>query len=162
MSNYQIRLYQPEDFEETWRIFRRLSEHYSAHLPTPERTREHVESNILGENSDVQVVLAFDEGGAVGVATFSIMYPVPKLGAQLFIKELFVDADYRGKGVGKQLMVFLANHALDHGCTRLDWACDTDNPEALAFYESLGTQPLDSKVYFRFADEELRAFSESD
>ena len=156
----EIRLYEERDFESTWRLFHRLSEYYRiGELHTQQQSREHVQQNILGPDSDVRIALAFEGSEAVALATFSIMYPVPNQGAQLYMKELFVDAEHRGKGAGKGLMKFLAEYGLEHGCSRLDWTSDTTNPEAMAFYQVIGAKPSDTKVYYRLADDQLRNFA---
>jgi GNAT superfamily N-acetyltransferase len=157
---FEIRLFEERDFESTWKLFHRLSEHYGiGEVPTEQQTRKHVRTNILGEDSDVRIALAFDGPVAIALATFSVMYPVPNRKAQLYLKELFVAAEHRGKGIGEALMKFLAGYALEHGCSRLDWTTETTNPEAMAFYQAIGARPCDAKIYYRLADDELRRFA---
>ena len=83
----------------------------------------------------------------------------PSLGGQLFMKDLFVAPEARGRGAGQALMEFLARLALARGCVRFDWTAETSNPAALAFYDRLGARRIEEKVYFRFDGEALRALA---
>jgi ribosomal protein S18 acetylase RimI-like enzyme len=76
------------------------------------------------------------------------------------MKDLFTLAEARGRGVGRTLMAFLARQAMERGCVRFDWTAETDNPEALAFYDRLGARRVAEKVYYRFEGETLRQFAE--
>lgn len=159
----EIRLYEDRDFDCTWRLFHRLSAHYGiGELPSEQQTEAHVRTNILGGDSDVRIVLAFDGVVAVALATFSVMYPSPNRKAQLFMKELYVDAGHRGSGHGRAVMKFLARYALDHGCSRVDWTSDTTNLGAVNFYEAIGAHPVEEKIYYRLAGDELKMFASSD
>ena len=155
-----IRIYEDRDFENVWRLFHRLTLDYGiGDMPTEQQSREHVRTNILGADSDVRVVLALDGSNPIGLACFSIMYPVPRRTAQLYMKELFVDVERRGQGIGLAIMRFLANYALSHNCSRFDWATETANAKAMSFYKSIGATPLKEKAYFRLTGSELDQFS---
>ena len=157
----EIRMYRDSDFETTWPLFHTLARYYRkwAYRRSEEETRDYVRERVLGKDSDVRMALAILEGKTVGLATFSIMYPAPASAAQLYIKELFVDEKFRGKGTGRAMMKFLARYAIDHGCSRLDWSAETDNPGAVEFYTAIGAKPVEEKVYFRFENEALEAFA---
>lgn len=160
MSAREIRLYEDRDFETTWRLFHRLSEHYGiGELPTEVQSEAHVRGTILGGDSDVHIVLAVEDGVAVALATFAIMYPAPNRKGQLYMKELFVDAAHRRRGFGGAILRFLARYAVEHGCNRVDWTTDTTNPGAMDLYAAIGARPVETKVYYRLADEELRSFA---
>jgi len=75
------------------------------------------------------------------------------------MKDLFTLAAARGRGVGHALMAFLARLALERGCGRVDRTAETDNPEALAFYDRLGARRVEEKVYFRVDGEALKALA---
>jgi GNAT superfamily N-acetyltransferase len=155
-----VRMFNDADFDSAWPLFHRLSLDWAlGTLPTEEQTRDHVRLNILGDASDVRIALAFRDEEAIGLATFAILYPVPNRKAQLFLKELFVDANARGIGIGRKLMRFVARYAFEHGCSRLDWAVDTTNGAAIEFYAALGAKPLNEKLYFRLANDELEDFA---
>ncbi|SWN75747.1 GNAT family N-acetyltransferase [Klebsiella pneumoniae] len=75
------------------------------------------------------------------------------------MKEIFTSEAARGQGVGKSLIRFIANFALKHGCSRLDWTTDKSNPKAGAFYLSLGATLIEEKQYFRLEGKDLETFS---
>ncbi|MBX9267714.1 GNAT family N-acetyltransferase [Chromobacterium violaceum] len=107
----------------------------------------------------VQIMLAEREGVAIGLATFSLLYPAPDYGGQLFMKDLFTHPEARGSGAGKALMKALAGHALKHGCQRLDWTAERGNADAVAFYRRIGAGIVEDKIYYRFSGEALRDFA---
>jgi GNAT superfamily N-acetyltransferase len=115
---------------------------------------------VLGFRS-CEIALAEQDGHAVGLATFAVLYPAPGLGGQLFMKDLFTLAEARGQGVGQTLMRFLAQLAVERRCVRLDWTAETDNPGALAFYDRLGAARVAEKVYYRCEGETLRQLAAS-
>ena len=158
-SGIQIRLAGPGDAAALTELFDAIDRHYWG-----QRRRalavmaEHVRQRVLSATS-CEIALAEIEGKAVGLATFAILYPAPGPSGQLFMKDLFTLAAARGRGVGHALMTFLACLALERGCTRFDWTAETDNSEALAFYDRLGARRVEEKVYFRFDGEALKALA---
>jgi GNAT superfamily N-acetyltransferase len=129
--------------------------HYWDH-ETPSRPDiiRHLLRDVLP--SGCEIVIAERDGRAVGLASFAVLYPGPGIGGQLTMKDLFVIAEARGNGVGKELLGHLARIALTRGCLRLDWTAESDNPEALAYYDRLGARRLVEKVYYRLDGEALK------
>ena len=157
-SGIRIRLAGPGDAAALIELFHAVDHHYWGKAPTPGVMAEHVHQRVLSATS-CEIALAEIGGKAVGLATFAILYPAPGPSGQLFMKDLFTLAAARGRGVGHALMTFLACLALDRGCTRFDWTAETDNSEALAFYERLGARRVEEKVYFRFDGEALKTLA---
>jgi ribosomal protein S18 acetylase RimI-like enzyme len=93
------------------------------------------------------------------MASISILYPAPKERGQLFMKELFVASDCRGKGIGTALMRFVARYAVAKSCSRFDWTVDRTNEDALEFYRQLGAQSEPGKLYFRLGGNDLERFA---
>jgi GNAT superfamily N-acetyltransferase len=140
-------------------LFHAVDLHYwGAAAPSRETMAEHVRRNVVGARS-CEIAIAELEGRPVGLATFAVLYPAPGPAGQLFMKDLFTLAEARGRGVGQALMGFLAGLALERGCTRFDWTAETDNPEALAFYDRLGARRVAEKIYYRFEGKALRALA---
>jgi GNAT superfamily N-acetyltransferase len=115
----------------------------------------HVDAAVLAPGS-CEIAVAEQDGRAVGLATFAVLYPAPGPGGQLFMKDLFALAEARGQGVGCALMAFLARLAMERGCLRFDWTAETDNPTALEFYDRLGASRVAEKVYYRFEGKALQ------
>ena len=152
----EVRLATPADREQIVSLFHALDVHYSGGAaPSRAAMARHVDASVLTFRS-CEIARAEEEGRAVGLATFAVLFPAPGLGGQLFMKDLFALAEARGRGVGRTLMRFLARLAIDRGCVRFDWTAEADNPKALSFYDRLGAARVAEKVYYRFDGEALR------
>jgi GNAT superfamily N-acetyltransferase len=151
----EVRLATRADREVLVDLFHAIDVHYwGAAAPSRVAMARHVEEAVLAFRS-CEIALAEREGRAVGLATFAVLYPAPGLGGQLFMQDLFALAEMRGQGVGRALMGFLARLAVECGCVRFDWTAETDNPEALHFYDGLGARRVAEKVYYRCEGETL-------
>ena len=129
-------------------LFQVLFAHYRGDAaPGPAAIARHVAHDILP--SGCEIVIAEQDGRAIGIATFAVLYPGPRLGGQLTMKDLFVRKEARGAGVGQALLRHLAGVAVARGCLRLDWTAETDNASALSFYDRLGARRVTEKVYYR-------------
>ena len=136
-------------------LFHAVDLHYwGAAAPSREAMAEHVRRNIVAARS-CEIAIAELHGKPVGLATFAVLYPAPGPAGQLFMKDLFTLAEARGHGIGRALMAFLAQLAIARGCARFDWTAETDNPDALGFYDRLGARRVAEKVYYRFEGEAL-------
>lgn len=155
-----IRLYEGTDHAPLAQAFAELYRHYFADAAPPYETiLRALEHEVLAPEASIRVAVAEDGPEIAGLATFAILYPAPGSRGQLFMKDLFVRAAWRGHGVGERLMGFLARHAVAQGCVRLDWTTETGNPGAIGFYERLGASRVAEKIYFRLAGEALTAFA---
>lgn len=152
-----------DDAAKVGELFYRCDLHYwGDKAPTAEAMAAHVRERVMAEDATVEIVLAEEDGDALGFATFTIMYPAPDLGGQLYLKDLFVLDRARGKGIGLILMRYLAATALQRGCVRFDWTAEENNPRAMEFYAHIGAQQVTNKVYYRFDGAALRRFAEGD
>ena len=82
--------------------------------------------------------LAFVDAAPAGFAIYFMNYSTFLAQAGLYLEDLFVKAEYRGRGIGKALLVDLAKLANRRGCGRMEWTVLDWNQRAIAFYESLG------------------------
>jgi GNAT superfamily N-acetyltransferase len=141
-------------------LFHAVDLHYwGAAAPSREAMAEHVRRNILAGRS-CEIAIAELDGKPIGLATFAVLFPAPGPAGQLFMKDLFALAEARGRGVGQALMAFLAKLALERGCSRFDWTAETDNREALAFYDRLGARRVEEKIYYRFEADALKELAD--
>lgn len=107
-----------------------------------------------------RLALAIDAtAGAVGFGTMALLLPAPALGAQAYLKDLWVEPAARGRGAGRALIAFLAREAVSRGAVRLDWTAETTNPAAIAAYAAMGVPRVPEKVYFRLAGDDLARWS---
>lgn len=89
-------------------------------------------------NTDTLLLVAVEHGSVRGFATLVPLFPAGNLDVGLFIKDLYVAAGARGRGIGAALMRRCAAEARRRGAARLELTVDHDNPRAKALYEKLG------------------------
>lgn len=141
-------------------LFHQIDLHYfGAEAPSKNEIAAYVRRNLFQAHCGVHIAIAREGVRPLGIATFSILYPAPGMTGQLFMKDLFTVREARGKGLGQALLRFLARHALENGCSRFDWTAETDNRQAVDFYDRLKIPRVEEKVYYRLAGETLRSFA---
>ena len=129
--------------------------------------RSNLHDNLLAPDSPVRLVVACDEQGEIdGVAAIvlfhSLVDAAPQRRGQMLLKELYVRQARQGKGIGKALMAWVARHALDRGCARMDWHVSAHNRQGLGFYRSLGAMHVAGRLSYRLAGEYLARLADSD
>jgi len=119
---------------------------------------------LLGEwlfdKKAAEVIFAVEEGKEVGFALFFHNFSTFLGRAGIYLEDLFVLPEYRGKGYGKGLLRKLAQIALERGCGRLEWACLDWNTPSIDFYLSLGAQPMDEWTTYRLTGETLHKMAQ--
>lgn len=106
-------------------------------------------------------LLAWDDSHLIGIAAYSFLWPAAGVSRSLFLKELYVVNDHRQGGVGLRLMRELCRVAVETGCSRVEWATDTDNAGAQRFYASFGQSPDPTKLFYRLDGQALLNMSAS-
>ena len=106
-------------------------------------TEAELERTLFGEHPYAEVVIAEQEGTPAGFALFFHNYSTFLAKPGIYLEDLFVLPDYRGQGIGKQLLQFLARTAVARGCGRFEWSVLDWNTPAIAFYHSVGARPMD-------------------
>ena len=114
----------------------------------------------LFEKKAAEVIFAMEEGKEVGFALFFHNFSTFLGRAGIYLEDLFVRPEYRGKGYGKGLLRKLAQIALERGCGRLEWACLDWNKPSIDFYLSLGAQPMDEWTVYRLTGETLQKMAQ--
>jgi GNAT superfamily N-acetyltransferase len=121
---------------------------------------QQIREALFGDKPAAHALLALDDEAPVGFAAYSFLWPAVGLSRSLYLKELFVTQTRRRTGVGRQLMESVFEIARQHGCRRVEWTADQDNPGAQAFYTRLGLEPLGSKLFYRLTEETIDRVSE--
>jgi len=119
-------------------------------------TEDKLRSTMFGPRSYAEAVLAEEDGKTVGFALFFHNYSTFLTKPGIYLEDLFVKPEHRGAGVGRSLLVHLAELALERGCGRLEWAVLDWNAPAIGFYERLGARPLNDWTVFRLTGDALR------
>jgi len=104
---------------------------------------------LFGEKPAAEVLLAFENARAVGFALFFHNFSTWLGRPGLYLEDLFVRPEDRGKGYGRALLIELAKIARDRHCGRMEWAVLDWNEPAIKFYRKLGAKPMDEWSVFR-------------
>jgi len=107
-------------------------------------------------NPKFRVLIAEWEGRPAGFALFFYNYSTWLGRPGLYLEDLFVQPEHRGKGIGKALLVRLAKIAVEEGCGRFEWQVLDWNTPALEFYKSLGAGVLDEWSTMRVSGDALK------
>ncbi|MHC6528784.1 MULTISPECIES: GNAT family N-acetyltransferase [unclassified Vibrio] len=151
-----IREMNKDDVDALTDIFVELERYYfGEEAASAEELHDYLLTKVFSPESGVRVVAAINDQCVTGIATYTLMYPAPKLSGQMYMKDLFVSSAARGQRVGRKIMHYLAALAIAKGCRRLDWTAETTNPSAGDFYRAIGAQHVTEKQYYRFSDEAL-------
>ena len=114
------------------------------------------------EKKKAEVIFAIEDGKEVGFALFFHNFSTFLGRAGIYLEDLFVKPEYRGRGHGKALIRELARIAVERGCGRLEWCCLDWNRPSIDFYLSLGAAPLDEWTTYRLTGDSLRTFAEGE
>jgi GNAT superfamily N-acetyltransferase len=120
-----------------------------------DRLREH----LFGPKPYAEVLLAEEDSEVVGFALFFHNYPTFRGRPGLYLEDLFVKPEHRGKGHGKALLAALARLVIERGCVRLEWAVLDWNEPSIEFYRSLGAVPMEEWTTYRLAGDALITMS---
>ena len=107
------------------------------------------------DKQKAEVIFAVDNGIEVGFALFFHNFSTFLGRAGIYLEDLFVKPEYRGKGFGKAILKKLASIAVERGCGRLEWWCLDENKPAIDFYLSLGAKPMTEWTVYRIAGDTL-------
>lgn len=107
-----------------------------------------------------EVIIAEEEGRALGFALYFHNFSTFKGKACLYLEDIFVKEEQRGRGIGKMLFIRLAQIAVERGCERFDWAVLDWNKPSIEFYKSLGAFPMDEWTVYRLTGEPLKRVAE--
>jgi GNAT superfamily N-acetyltransferase len=116
---------------------------------------ELLRKTLFGPRRYAEVLIAEDEGTPVGFALFFHNYSTFLARPGIYLEDLFVKPEARGKGYGKALLAKLAAIAKERECGRVEWAVLDWNEPSIHFYKSLGAVPLDDWITFRLTGEAL-------
>lgn len=114
----------------------------------------------FGPEPKFRVVIAEWEGKPAGFAFFFYSYSTWEGHPSLFLEDLFVRPEFRGKGIGKKLMIYLAQLALQENCRRFVWQVLDWNTPSIQFYESLGARVMKEWLTVRVDGEALKRLAD--
>ena len=108
------------------------------------------------DKNKAEVIFACLDGKEIGFALFFHNFSTFLGRAGLYLEDLYVSPEYRGKGYGKAILKKLASIAVERKCGRLEWWCLDWNKPSIDFYLSLGAEPMSDWTVYRIAGETLK------
>ena len=114
----------------------------------------------LFKKNKAEVIFAMEDGKEVGFALFFHNFSTFLGRSGVYLEDLYVKPEYRGKGYGKALLKKLAAIAVERGCGRLEWWCLDWNKPSIDFYLSLGAEPMNDWTVYRIAGDTLNKLAE--
>ncbi len=151
---FTIRQAKEADTELIFSLIRKLAVYEKmedAVITSAEELREQL---FVKENA--QVLIAEEAGTAIGFALYFFNFSTFVGRAGLYLEDLYIEPEYRGKGYGKQLFVQLATLAKEKNCGRMEWSVLNWNSPAISFYKSLGAVPMDEWTVYRLDEKALQ------
>ena len=124
-------------------------------------TEEQLVDVLFGERPVAEVLLAFEDEMPIGFAVFFHNFSTWLGRPGLYLEDLFVKPEARGKGYGRALLIHLAKIARDRGCGRMEWAVLDWNGPAIQFYRKLGAKPMDEWTVFRLTTDGIAKLAQS-
>ena len=112
------------------------------------------------DKQKAEVIFALEGEKEVGFALYFHNFSTFLGRAGIYLEDLYVKPEYRGKGYGKAILKKLASIAVERGCGRLEWWCLDWNKPSIDFYRSLGAEPMDDWTVYRIAGETLTNLAE--
>ena len=149
----------PEDTGLILRFIRGLAE-YEGMTDQVVATEELLRRQLF-ERKNAEVLFVLEGEREVGFALFFHNFSTFLGRSGLYLEDLFVLPEARGRGYGKALLARLAAIARERGCGRMEWSCLDWNQPSIDFYLSLGAQPMTGWTTYRLTGETLTALAES-
>lgn len=124
-------------------------------------TIEDIEKNLFGVHSTTEAVICFSDNKPIGFAVYFFNFSTWPGKNGLYLEDLYISPNSRGAGVGKKLLKYLANIAVEKNCGRFEWSVLDWNEPAIKFYESIGAEPQSEWVGYRLEGQSLLDFSKT-
>lgn len=157
MKGFSIRPANPDDVPTILSLIEGLAEYEKlAHEVVATEAKLH--DTLFGEKKYAEVIIGVEKGEPVGFALFFHNYSTFLGQPGIYLEDLFVKPEHRGKGYGKALLTHLAQLANERNCGRLEWSVLDWNEPAIGFYKKLGAIPMDGWTVFRLTGEALLKF----
>lgn len=158
MNELQFRFAQESDVSTILYFIRELAAYEKMSdevVATEELLREWV-----FEKKKAEVIFTVEDGREIGFALFFHNFSTFLGRAGIYLEDLYVLPECRGKGYGKRILKELARIAVERGCGRLEWWCLDWNRPSIDFYLSLGAEPMKDWTVYRIAGDTLKTLAE--
>ena len=160
MNNYTIRPAQQADASLILSFIVELARYEKAEDEV-EASEEDIRNTLFGDKATSHCLICENDGQPVGFAVYFYNYSTWQGQNGLYLEDLFVSTDERGKGAGTALLKYLAQHAVENNCGRFEWSVLDWNKPAIDFYESIGAKPKSEWLGYRLSGNALTRFASS-
>lgn len=123
-------------------------------------TEELLKQNIFDKKLAEVIIAEYDEK-PVGFALFFHNFSTFLGKGGIYLEDLYVKPEIRNKGIGKILLSYLAQLALERDCGRLEWSCLDWNEPSISFYKERGAQPMDEWTVYRVTGDKLKNLADT-
>jgi GNAT superfamily N-acetyltransferase len=163
MDSFWIRFAQPHDTEAIFQLIRALAIYEKLEDQMTGSVSD-LKEHLFGDQSVAEVLLAEvpTEKDPVGFALFFRNFSTFLTKPGLYLEDLFVQPKYRGCGIGKALLIKVAQIAVERNYGRLDWVVLDWNTPAIDFYQQMGAHPLREWILNRVTGEALQKLAQKD
>ncbi len=158
MKKLSFRCAERSDVSKILYFIKKLAE-YEEMLNEVVATEELLEKWIFDEKK-AEVIFPVLDGKEIGFALFFHNFSTFLGRAGIYLEDLFIEPEYRGRGYGKATLKKLARIAVERGCGRLEWWCLDWNTPSIDFYKSLGAVPMDDWTVYRITGETLKKLAQ--
>ena len=157
---FNIRPARPDEAGLVLEFIKRLADYEKCadEVMADEATLHH---SLFVEHS-AEVVFAEEDGVAIGFALFFHNFSTFVGRKGLYLEDLFIIPEKRGRGYGKALLKYLARTAVERNCGRMEWICLDWNQPALDVYRSIGAVPMDEWTVQRLSETALKQFADNE
>ncbi|MDP1931431.1 MAG: GNAT family N-acetyltransferase [Gammaproteobacteria bacterium] len=160
MSSIEIRPATPEDSSLILRFITELAIYEKAEHEVV-ATEEVIRTSLFEQNSGTSALICNVDDVPVGFAVYFSSYSTWLGKKGIYLEDLYVSPEYRGRGAGKALLKYLAQIAVATNCGRFEWSVLDWNEPSIQFYKSLGAEPLDEWIRYRLTGSALKALADS-
>ena len=160
LTNFEIRPANVRDVSIILQLIRDLATYERAPNEVT-ATEEQLVDVLFGKKPAAEVLLAFENETPIGFAVFFHNFSTWLGRPGLYLEDLFVKPEHRGKGYGRALLVDLAKIARDRGCGRMEWAVLNWNEPAIQFYHKLGAKPMEEWTVFRLTRDRIEKLADA-
>jgi GNAT superfamily N-acetyltransferase len=158
MSNLRIRVATANDASLVFAFIIALAD-YEKLADDVVTSEAEIAAALFGDRPRVFCDIAEWDGEPAGFALWFYNFSTFRGRHGIYLEDLFVKPDFRGKGLGKALLAHLAKRAVAQGCARVEWSVLDWNTPSIDFYKSLGAVPQDAWTGFRLTGEALEALA---
>lgn len=160
MPHFEIRPATPDDCALVMHFIRRLAD-YEKLLSEVVGTEDDVRRELFGDNAIVRAAIAYEDEAPVGFALYFFNFSTFLTLRGLYLEDLYIEPEYRGKGYGKALIQYLAREAAKNGCGRFEWVVLEWNKPAIGFYKKIGAQIMEDWRLCRVAGDALQRLAQT-